>query len=241
MTYSLKQDDVLSLVALFLCMAGSVLSAFLYFSLPSDSNKDIEVLPSAMQDFGQVKQGTSTPITYSLVNASSIPLKIHNVVTSCGCTTTSISKKEIAPGEKSVLTLSYDSGQTRGSIHVAAHVIYSDAMSEEYKSLPLEAKGAIDPDYGIKPERLQYEGNKKLSKRVVVWPRHTKDLSVTNVTCNKRFFTARIVKQAVDGQMQIEVVFDPSEYYQDAGPAHLSISTTSQVQPVALVPIEVVQ
>jgi hypothetical protein len=241
MAYSLKQNDVLLLVASLLCMGGSVLSAFLYFSLPSTPNKDIEVLPSAIQDLGQVKQATSRSITYSIVNIGSETLQISDVVTSCGCVTTSISRKEIAPGEKSVLALSYDSGQARGAVHIVAHVIYSSTSTDGYESLPLEAKGEIDPDYGIKPERLQFECGKRFSQRLVVWPRHTKDLNVTSVTCDKRFFTAHVVEQTVEGQVQIEVAFDPSEYYQDAGPAQLSITTTSQVQPVARVPIEVIQ
>ena len=237
MPYSVKPNDWIYLVASFLCVVGAALSAFLYFSLPES---DLEVLPSATQDLGQVKQGESASITYSLVNVTSRPLRISNVVTSCGCTTTSISRKEIAPDEKSVITLSYDSGQSRGPIHILAHVFYSDATSNEYESFPLEATGEIDPDYGIKPERLQFGRDVGFSRRVVVWPRHTQSLKVMNVACDKRFFKARIIEPAADGQVRIEVQFDPREYYQDAGPAHLSISTSSQIQPVALVPIEVV-
>jgi len=148
---------------------------------------------------------------------------------------------EIAPGEKTVLTLSYNSGQMRQSIHVVTDVIYSDGTKNEYEFLQLEAKGEIDPDYGIKPEQLQYEAGKKQSKRIVVWPRHTKNLKVTNVACDKRFFSTRILDQRSNTPVQIEVTFDPSEYYPSAGSAQLSISTNSQVQPVALIPIEVIQ
>jgi len=240
MARSLKQDDGILLVASVLCMAGSLLSAALYFLLPPASNKDIEVLPAAVQALGKIRQGTLRTIAYSIVNRGSEPLTISEVVASCGCTTTSITKKDIPPGETSVVTLSYDSGQSRGVVRVIAHVIYRRISMDGSESLSLEAKGEIDPDYGINPERLQFKADKKVSQRLVVWPRHTKDLGVTNVTCDKRFFAAHIAGEPTGGQVSIDVTFDPSDYYRDAGPAQLSIATNSHVQPVAHVPIDVI-
>jgi len=239
----INKDRVLLLTAM-LCVVGSCLSAGMLFFLPSSSvNSDFDVTPASIQDIGQVRQGTSTEVRYSLKNASQKPLKIVEVSTTCGCTTASLSKKELEPDEIAILVLRYNSGTYRGSVKVLAHVLYGELNQEankRWKSFIVGASGKIDPDFKIQPEKLIYDDCKQLSKRISVSPHYDKNLEVTKVSCDKRFFSARLLaSNQQENLFQIEVVFDPSEYYPDAGPAHLSISTNSKVQSIALIPIEV--
>ena len=123
-----------------------------------------------MQDIGQVKQGTSTDVKYSLNNTSSKPLKIVEVSTTCGCTTTKLSRRELEPGESASLVLTYNSGTSRGSVQALAYVLYGvvgQKANERWESFIIGAKGIIDPDFNIHPEKLIYDNYKLLSKTCI--------------------------------------------------------------------------
>lgn len=61
-------------------------------------------------DFGVVKQsGGIVSADFEVINNGDKMAIIESLPTSCGCTTAKISKKEIPPGEKAVITVSFDS------------------------------------------------------------------------------------------------------------------------------------
>lgn len=68
-------------------------------------------------DFGEVKEGTKPSHIYRFKNTGANPLKITRVKPSCGCTTPSWSKEEIAPGEEGFIEVSYNSKNRPGVAH----------------------------------------------------------------------------------------------------------------------------
>lgn len=175
---------------------GSALSAALFLLLPDEVKPDIEVLPSAEINIGQVKQGTITNLRFDLTNTSSNPLEIVDVATTCGCTTANLSRKKIGLGDSFTVDLSYDSGQSRGDVHAHAKLLYFESNAEErrYKTLTLAARGKIDPDFDLIPERLYFKKDLLASSQLLrVIPRHAANFTVERVVCDKRFFTATIV------------------------------------------------
>lgn len=65
-------------------------------------------------DFGKVNEGEKPSHIYRFKNTGSNPLKITRVKPSCGCTTPSWSKEEIAPGEEGFVEVSYNSKNRPG-------------------------------------------------------------------------------------------------------------------------------
>ena len=63
------------------------------------------------KDFGKLKQGKVLTHIFAFTNEGDEILKIKRVKTSCGCTAALISNKEIAPGGKGEIKLTYN---TRG-------------------------------------------------------------------------------------------------------------------------------
>jgi hypothetical protein len=59
-------------------------------------------------DFGNIPQGTPATYEFSFVNNSNKDVLIKNVGTSCGCTAPSYTKTAIKPGEKGVITATFN-------------------------------------------------------------------------------------------------------------------------------------
>jgi len=73
-------------------------------------------------DFGQVKEGEVLQHSFTLRNDSARTLNINNITTSCGCTTATIQKNILSPGETTFLEVSFDtkgySGPTQQFVYV---------------------------------------------------------------------------------------------------------------------------
>ena len=60
-------------------------------------------------DFGEIKQGASVTHTFRFKNVGDEPLLLTRVKASCGCTTPSWSREEVAPGEEGEVTVKFNS------------------------------------------------------------------------------------------------------------------------------------
>lgn len=67
-------------------------------------------------DFGTVKEGTKVKHTYKVKNTGSAPLKITQVKPSCGCTASSWTKEEIAPGATGDIEIELNTAGKNGTI-----------------------------------------------------------------------------------------------------------------------------
>ena len=76
---------------------------FLLALLPAlHATPKLEISPETF-DFGEVPSGESVQATFTLRNGGDEPLHIAYVRTSCGCTTTALEKRDLAPGEETPL------------------------------------------------------------------------------------------------------------------------------------------
>lgn len=58
--------------------------------------------------FGTIKQGVPVTATFEFTNASARPVLLTQVQGSCGCTATSYTKEPVAPGQRAVVTATYN-------------------------------------------------------------------------------------------------------------------------------------
>jgi hypothetical protein len=73
-------------------------------------------------DFGKIKEGQIPKHEFILKNESNKPLNIKEVNTSCGCTASEVKKRNLFPGESTLIDVSFDSkgyfGPTQQFIYV---------------------------------------------------------------------------------------------------------------------------
>ncbi len=86
-----------------------------------------------VHDFGTIPQSTIVNATFSFKNTGGSPLVIERVKTSCGCTNTNLSKKELKPGEQGTLEIAFDSEGYSGKVTRTITVYTNDPENSEVK------------------------------------------------------------------------------------------------------------
>ena len=102
----MKKNIIFALALLLLL--GSV-----SYAMGTTPDPKISVTPEAW-DLGKIPQQTTHSKVIGVYNVGGAPLLIQNVRTSCGCTTTQISTKEILSRQSATLEVSFFSGSFRG-------------------------------------------------------------------------------------------------------------------------------
>ena len=88
-------------------------------------------------DFGTLNEkGGKVHHEFKFTNVGTSPLRVVNVITSCGCTSTNWIKTEIAPGEKGFVKASFDSDQRQGKFDKTITVQF-EGGSPTYQSLTI--------------------------------------------------------------------------------------------------------
>jgi hypothetical protein len=86
-------------------------------------------LPAKLHDFGNVTEGDKLKHVFEIKNTGTSPLVIDRVSTSCGCTVAEIKTKQIAPGEKGDLEVTFDTTGRRGQNRKAITIISNDSSN----------------------------------------------------------------------------------------------------------------
>ena len=73
-------------------------------------------------DFGKVERGGDGVRTFEFTNTGNAPLVISNVKSSCGCTIPKKPEEPIAPGERGVIEVKYDTNRPVGPFRKAITV-----------------------------------------------------------------------------------------------------------------------
>ncbi len=109
----------------------------------------------AIYDFGEVTAGVAVTHTFILTNVGDAPLTITSVRTSCGCTTTALSKTTLQPGESVKLTATFDSTHYSGRVGKS---IYVESNDPDTPKLVLVITGTVKrgEPYNISAADLNY-------------------------------------------------------------------------------------
>ena len=90
-------------------------------------------------DFGQVKEGRILEHTFILRNNSDKPLVVKRLDTSCGCTSSSISKEKILPGETAQIKVSFNTEGYKGRTQQYIYV-YTDNLDNPILKFIIKAE-----------------------------------------------------------------------------------------------------
>ncbi|MDR0712275.1 MAG: DUF1573 domain-containing protein [Prevotellaceae bacterium] len=94
-----------------------------------------------VHDFGAVEYKGNATYEFQFTNTGTKPLSISSATSTCGCTVPTYSKTPIAPGEKGVITVKYDT--TRQGVIDKRITVTSNAKANP--SVALQIKGEVKP------------------------------------------------------------------------------------------------
>lgn len=102
---------------------------------------------NGVYDFGEMTEGDTVEHTFAFTNTGEFPLIINNITASCGCTTPEWPREPVLPGQKSSVTVRFNSrgkvGEQNKTITIFANT--DPAMTD------LQFKALVAP----KPESAQ--------------------------------------------------------------------------------------
>ena len=90
-------------------------------------------------DFGVIPKDTTVRFEYQFSNVGATPLRLHTVVASCGCVGVTYPHGSIEPGEKGIVTATYDTHDRRSGRFSKSINIYSNAKTD-YVRLTVSGK-----------------------------------------------------------------------------------------------------
>lgn len=89
-------------------------------------------------DFGMMKQGDQGIYEFKFTNTGKSTLVIYTIKTSCGCTATTLGNDKIAPGESSIIKVTYNSAKKLGQDETFV-TIYTNDPDRETVRLSIKA------------------------------------------------------------------------------------------------------
>ena len=104
-------------------------------------------------DFGVVAKGARPVYTFNITNKYEETIRILGVTTSCGCTTPSLSKNEIASRETIQLNCQFNSDVGQGAKQATIRVRFAEPFVAEVQ---IAIKGVIRNDVMMQPGQLDF-------------------------------------------------------------------------------------
>ncbi|MGZ8544989.1 MAG: DUF1573 domain-containing protein, partial [Flavisolibacter sp.] len=98
------------------CMAFCIFSFMAVYaqtaqsSLPPVQSQPADVLELVMTeyDFGKIPQNKPVYYSFEIINKGKTPIKLDNVIATCGCTTPEWNREAIAPGASDKIKVGYN-------------------------------------------------------------------------------------------------------------------------------------
>ena len=101
--------------------------------------------------FQPVLEGDSVEVAFSFRNMGAQPLIIHDVSTSCGCTTAEYPSGPLKPGERGAVRTTFNSRGYSGDVDLTLLVKSNDAKDP---MRTLHIRGKVVRQWQVKPDRL---------------------------------------------------------------------------------------
>lgn len=109
-------------------------------------------LSETLFDFGTVWQGEPLSKDFTIKNVGDGPLTLE-VESSCGCTTPTMPKSPLGPGESDKLTITYRSDHRKGPANQRVTIKTNDPSNP---APTITVRGDVKPMYSAEPDRVNF-------------------------------------------------------------------------------------
>ncbi len=120
--------------------------------------------------FGTIAEGDRLEHVFTFANRGDQTLSIERVRSTCGCTGTLLSSREILPGKSGEVRITFNSNGMRGPITKWVYIYSNDPATPK---AALRIAGLVKPEIDIQPDRLQLTNMRPGEKRQA-------DITLTN-------------------------------------------------------------
>lgn len=130
-------------IAAFVLLNGpssfEIRSAVAGFFTPADSMKGPKIeFNEDVHDFGKIAQNSNAETTFTINNTGTDTLELISANPSCGCTSTILDQKRIAPGASTRLKVTFDSHNKAEGPMVKTITVVSNAVNGAQKTLRIQ-------------------------------------------------------------------------------------------------------
>jgi Protein of unknown function (DUF1573) len=163
------------------------ISCFIVWKTRSFARKEsrpILGLNKDFQDWGKIPPGTNLSTTFAISNLGSQKLVLESVIASCGCTVPTLNLRELAPGETTDLSVTFQLPLTLGNIHHTINIVTNDPMN---KSRTIHLNVISWTGIFTEPELLKFEcppidsNNQTNTNSVTLLSKENKQFKITYI------------------------------------------------------------
>lgn len=144
-------------------------------------NVPVITIENPEHDFGQMGPGARDKCEFKFKNTGGGTLKIDRVQSTCGCTVPELKKKEYAPGEEGVVSVSFHAPDTKTKTTKHLYIISNDTQTPRAE-LTIKAEVVVKVDVSPENAELRFDQDNAGMPNIVVKSLDDQEFSITRIT-----------------------------------------------------------
>jgi hypothetical protein len=188
--------------------------------------------------FGTIAEGDKVEHIFTFTNQGDTPLLIDRVRSTCGCTGTLLSRKEIPPGKSGEVKITFNSSGMRGAVVKWIYIYSNDPANPKSK---LQINGIVNPEIAIIPDKLRVTGmipGEEREVQITLTNNSDHTIFLSNLTTAPATMTAKLsgskLESGTSVQIQVKITIPPNKQHQNG---YVTISTSSPRTPKLRIPV----
>jgi hypothetical protein len=196
------------------------------------------VTPDPAFHFGTIAEGNKLEHVFTFTNQGDETLVIDRVRSTCGCTGTLLSQKEVSPGKSGEVKIRFNSSGMRGPVIKWIYIYSNDPVTPKAR---LQINGVVKPELDVNPSRLRLVDMKPGEKRdayITLTNNSDQPVFLSDLTTTPAALSASLseTKLAPAGSARIKVRLEiPSGKTHQNG--YIKIKTSSPRTPKLRIPV----
>jgi hypothetical protein len=196
------------------------------------------VTPNPAFHFGTLAEGDKVEHVFTFTNRGDQPLVIDRVRSTCGCTGTLLSQKEILPGKSGEVKITFDSNGMRGAIVKWIYIYSNDPANPKAK---LQINGVVKPEIDIHPGQLRFTGmapGEKRQAQITLTNNSDRTIFLSNLATVPKNLAASLSSTKLEPsaavRIQVALELPPGKNHQNG---YVTLSTSSPRSPKLRIPV----
>gem|GEM_PF-6896681 len=225
---------------LFFILSGTVfaVAAWVLFrdSYPAEPPKPVLAFTPKTVHFGTVGQGIEHG-NAMLTNISAKSVSINAVTKGCDCSEVHIKQGEMLPGEQREISFQWDTRGRRGDNAIFITVHYTVEGDPAERFIPLIIEADIIPDYDIFPDKLEFVSDRQDMQQITLTYKEGAPVMINDVVISHPAFSTGLSDNILTPNATVS--FDPEKWTDGIRYIQARVVTTSENQPIFLLPINI--
>lgn len=221
-----------------LCLGGALCCAYLSRSpslIGSEPEQATLVTEAPDVDIGECEPGSKKEVSFRLVNAAGVRVRVLRVLQTCQCGQVGIGRRELAPDEETTVEVTWRIGGERGRHTLVIPVVYQHLPDGPEQSLNLKATADVRGDLGCTPDRLGFTPGTPGVQQIAVRSRANRDRVLGASTSHPS-----LVARWWPDRQCVEVRFAPEHWKgADGGQVEVVVDTDNPNDPKIRVPVSI--